>query len=137
MRGAMRNQLSLLIQLHTGHVPLNSYLHRIQKRESARCNKCKEGRETVQHYLLECQAHKNKQHKMWRMTGDSERSLQTLFGKREGIIAVLQFVSDTGRLKANFGEVSPTNLIEMDNKLGITEAIQNNYDWPDEQSSND
>ncbi|KNZ74585.1 hypothetical protein J132_06539 [Termitomyces sp. J132] len=34
-RGATRNQLSLLIQLHTGHVPLNSYLHRIQKWESA------------------------------------------------------------------------------------------------------
>ena len=36
-----RNQASLLVQLRTGHVPLNAVLHRIKKAESADCPHCK------------------------------------------------------------------------------------------------
>jgi len=57
-----RPQASLLTQLQTGHVPLNSYLYRIKKSGTRRCESCWavgqiETVETVVHYLFECQAY--------------------------------------------------------------------------------
>ncbi|OAX43629.1 hypothetical protein K503DRAFT_853199 [Rhizopogon vinicolor AM-OR11-026] len=37
-----RRHSLLLFQLRTGHVPLNKYLHRISKSDTARCPKCQE-----------------------------------------------------------------------------------------------
>ena len=50
-----RNQASLLVQLRTGHAPLNVVLHRIKRSETPECPHCKNGiRETIHHYLLIC-----------------------------------------------------------------------------------
>ena len=49
-----RRHAAILIQLRSGHIPLNMYLHRIGKISSPLCQEC--GRnETVFHYLIECQ----------------------------------------------------------------------------------
>ena len=49
-----RAQASLIIQLRTGHVPLNAYLHRISKMDQPLCSFCERGDETVHHYLFDC-----------------------------------------------------------------------------------
>ena len=49
-----RAQVSLIIQLRMGHVPLNAYLHRISKTDQPLCSFCKRGDETVHHYLFDC-----------------------------------------------------------------------------------
>ncbi|KNZ76489.1 hypothetical protein J132_10295, partial [Termitomyces sp. J132] len=67
--------------LHTGHALLNGHLHRIQKRELGICSKCKEARETVQHYLIECKGYEDKRHTMWEAVGNSMRDLKMLFGE--------------------------------------------------------
>ena len=51
-----RVQASLIIQLRTGHVPLNAYLHRISKSDQPLCQHCGRGDETVHHYLFDCTA---------------------------------------------------------------------------------
>ena len=38
-----RNQASILIQLRTGHIPLNAVLHCIKRSETADCPRCKNG----------------------------------------------------------------------------------------------
>lgn len=48
---------SIIIQLRSGHVPLNRYLHRIGKSDSASCEQCQDGDEMVQHFILECPAY--------------------------------------------------------------------------------
>ena len=47
---------ALLIQLRSGHIPLNMYLHRIGKIDSPLCQECRKN-ETVFHYLIECRWH--------------------------------------------------------------------------------
>jgi zinc-binding in reverse transcriptase len=49
-----RRMASLIFQMRVGHTPLNSFLHRIQKVDSARCPACGDPRETVEHFLLRC-----------------------------------------------------------------------------------
>src|ERR1700674_5022538 len=55
-----RVQASLLMQVRSGHIPLNSYLHRIKKLDTKSCQLCQpvpgEDRpaETVNHYIFEC-----------------------------------------------------------------------------------
>ena len=49
-----RAQVSILMQLRTGHVPLNYFLHRISKVESLVCPACQLNNETVHHYLFKC-----------------------------------------------------------------------------------
>ncbi|KAF8576256.1 hypothetical protein K439DRAFT_1397501, partial [Ramaria rubella] len=51
-----QKQTWLLLQLCTGHVPLNKHLHRIGKTISPHCQHCP-NKETVHHFLLLCPAH--------------------------------------------------------------------------------
>jgi hypothetical protein len=47
-----RQMASLIFQMRVRHAPLNSFLHHIQKVNSARCPACGDPRETVEHFLL-------------------------------------------------------------------------------------
>ena len=61
--GLSTKQASLIMQLRTGHFPLNYYLKHIEKVDSNKCMKCAENpdqlqvRETINHFLLECRTH--------------------------------------------------------------------------------
>ncbi|KAF8231877.1 hypothetical protein L208DRAFT_1466842 [Tricholoma matsutake] len=59
MSEMMRKHTSLLLQLRTGHIPLNKHLHWIQKAELPTCPCCHHHDETVAHYVLHCPAHGN------------------------------------------------------------------------------
>ena len=72
------------------------------------------------HYLLECHSYGDKREEMLRAIRHQTMDLGTLFSSREGIKAMLQYVEDMGRLRNNFGDVSPLNLIDMDNNMDAT-----------------
>ena len=57
-----RDMVAKIIQLRTGHCGLNHYLHRFGKRNSPYCE-CGMGKETVEHYLLDCRRYKDKRHR--------------------------------------------------------------------------
>ena len=56
-----RNQASLIMQIRTGHIPLNFYLRRIGKIDSDKCLKCDghpdnaQPKESINHFIFECQ----------------------------------------------------------------------------------
>src|SRR5436190_23726196 len=52
-----RDMVTKIIQLQIGHCGLNHYLHRFSIQNSPYC-KCSVGKETVEHYLLECRRYK-------------------------------------------------------------------------------
>ncbi|PPQ73739.1 hypothetical protein CVT24_006959, partial [Panaeolus cyanescens] len=53
-----RFKASLLVKMRTGHIPLNSYLHKRKLHPSGICASCNDGaRETLHHYVLECSSH--------------------------------------------------------------------------------
>ena len=49
-------ELSLLMEVLTGHSTLRMHLHRIGRADSAVCRACLEDEETLEHYLCECPA---------------------------------------------------------------------------------
>jgi hypothetical protein len=56
-----RKASSLITQLAITHIPLNAYLERFKRTDSARCPACGEAEETVEHFILECRgAHRNR-----------------------------------------------------------------------------
>lgn len=104
-----RAQSSLLFQLRTGHIPLNSYLHRIKKSITRHCASCWEaGRgsivETVIHYLFECQTYAGERYDMDRALGRQSRDLKGILASLDKIKELLKYVGKTGRFRMTLGD---------------------------------
>ena len=84
-----RSQASLLTQVHSGHFPLNSYLHRIGKSKTKHCRKCctEPGEETpvktVNHFIFECDAYSQERTSLIVFESPVQSSLWPIFGKTE------------------------------------------------------
>jgi hypothetical protein len=106
-KGLSRNQTSALAQLRSGHVPLNVYLHRINKASSPGCASCLQGDESVHHFLFECRTWNHERWQMEKALGREAKSAACIMSTEKGISELLKYVGHTGRLKATFGDVLP------------------------------
>lgn len=95
-----RNQTSMLIQLRTGHIPLNNNLFRIKRAESFDCPHCRRGtRETLLHLLLFC-PHYELERAHIREAIDKEKNvIPFLLGNRKGIPPLLRYIGATKRFQ--------------------------------------
>ena len=84
-----RAQSSLIIQLHSGHILLNTYLHRISKRDSPICTHCKDSDKTIHHFPFNCTTWSYKHWLLSQCLGRASRSLATLLGMKKGVDKVL------------------------------------------------
>ncbi|KAJ3572025.1 hypothetical protein NP233_g3370 [Leucocoprinus birnbaumii] len=106
-----RNQGSILVQLRSGHLPINVYLKRIGKRQDDKCDWCQEnlGREipeTVNHFVLDCPAYANERHILARRIGrDNMCELQRIMTTEEGTRELLNFLDATRRFRNTLGRV--------------------------------
>jgi len=93
-----RQEASIISQLRTAHVPLNSYLFRFKCVDSPRCPACGAAEETVTHYLLRCPAYA---HERWALEKAVERKLdlKTLLGDRNSTLALKNFIRATHRFE--------------------------------------
>ena len=101
-----KQQTSIVVQLHTGHVPLMKYLSHIGTVDSPACPSCQQEEESVHHYIFECPAWNYEGWFLGRSLGRSAKSADQVLGIQKGITVLLNFVSRTGRLKCTFSEVS-------------------------------
>ena len=69
------------------------------------CPRCSNSKETIHHYLFECQAYARERHIRYRKLGRESDSLKYLLGDSEGIDEVTKYVNRTRRLKQAFGEI--------------------------------
>lgn len=104
-----RPQASLLMQLRTGHIPLNSYLYNIKKSRTRRCDTCWSTRrmeitETVIHFLFECQTYAAERFDMDRALGRYSRDLKGILESMKRIKELLKFVGRTKRFKKSLGD---------------------------------
>ena len=94
-----RNDRSRIFQLRAGHVPLNGYLERFKRTDSARCPACSHLRENVQYFLMDCPAYKHKRWLLYRQCKTEEPTLKDLLNKDELAMPLAKFIRATGRLE--------------------------------------
>ena len=95
---ANRKDAATIAQLRTGHCGLNQYLHRFGKTGSPYCE-CGYGKETVEHYLLECNKYKEQRKRLRKEVGVGKMKVGVLLGDPKMIKHMLTFVKETGRLE--------------------------------------
>jgi len=94
-----RDEMSAIVQLRTGHAPLNKHLHRINKLPTAICQRCADATESVRHYLIDCEAHETPRHTMQTKLGRGGGRLKDILNTRIGHDELIRFISTTGQLK--------------------------------------
>ncbi|TEB16659.1 hypothetical protein FA13DRAFT_1582165, partial [Coprinellus micaceus] len=87
-----------LTQIRTGRLPLNDHLCKIKKADTDKCEKCNRGRrETVQHFLFECQEYKILRSKMDQAHKKAKRNLKMIFQSEQHTKILLRYVVNTRR----------------------------------------
>ncbi|KIN94669.1 hypothetical protein M404DRAFT_83027, partial [Pisolithus tinctorius Marx 270] len=95
-----KKQTSLLIQLRTGHVPLNSHLHRFKRSDSPACTQCKGNYlENVHHYLFQCTRYNRERHVLQNALGRDATSKAFLLSNAKARPHLLKFIATTRRLQ--------------------------------------
>src|SRR5438046_6240924 len=92
-----RNSAAKIAQLRTGHCGLNRYLHRFNIKNSPYCQ-CGYGKETVEHYLLECRKYREQRKKLRSEAGRGRMRIERLLGDPEVIKHTLEYIEESGRL---------------------------------------
>ena len=87
-----------MAQLRMGHCALNNYFYRFGKRGSPYCE-CGYGKETVQHFLLECRNYRAERKSLREKVGTGRMKLIKLFGDPTNVRLTMDFVESTGRLQ--------------------------------------
>lgn len=94
-----KQQTSLLIQLRSGHAPLNKHLFRLGKADSARCS-CGTDDETVIHFLLRCPNWNRARAPLRRAFPPSNLQLRTLLNDPDALTHLFDYIKATGRFAA-------------------------------------
>jgi ribonuclease HI len=92
-----RADASKIFQMRSGHAPLNAYLHRFKRKESAQCPACGAPKETPQHFLLECPAYAHERWKLKPKKGAMETRFAELLANEKKIVALAHFMKATRR----------------------------------------
>jgi hypothetical protein len=92
-----RAAVSKIFQLRSGHIPLNTYLHRFKIKGSMQCLACRAPRGTTQHFIMECPAYAHERWKLKLKKGRSELKYAEVVGKQEGVIMLAHYITDTRR----------------------------------------
>jgi ribonuclease HI len=101
-----RTQTSLLMQLRTGHIPLNQYLHRINRNDTPYCQHCPTSIEDVPHLLLSYSKHALHRHNLVIALKRKAHEVSHLLSDPKAIYHTLNFLNDTGRFEHIYGDIS-------------------------------
>jgi len=96
-----RTASSLISQLAITHIPLNAYLKRFKKVDSARCPACGADEESVEHFLLTCPGY---MYERWMFKKEATKlsktlNLETILGDLDLTIPLANFIDATHRFK--------------------------------------
>jgi len=94
-----RNSAAKIAQLRTGHCGLNRYLHRFGNTNTPYCQ-CGYGKETVEHYLLECRKYREQRKKLRKEVGTAKMRVARLLGDTKVLEHTLEYIKTTGRLES-------------------------------------
>lgn len=118
---APRRQSSLLIQLRTGHVPLNQYLHRFKKVESPICPACNNAIETPAHFLIQCPAYRQHRIPLRRDLKGAASSITQMLSNDKAWKSLFQYIDATGRFQESHGQMTQREPPKMEHLDDDTE----------------
>jgi len=106
-----RDIASKIAQLRLMHIPLNRYLKRIWRVDSARCPACRADEENITHYLLNCPSYV---HERWALTQHARKerkaiSVKILLRDPKFILPLAGYIQATGRFKQHGEQSSRLN----------------------------
>jgi ribonuclease HI len=93
-----RKHVVWISRLRTGHCHLNEYLHRFNIIETAECE-CGAEKETLKHYLLNCELYDEERDLLRRRVGVQGMRLDLLLGDPRTIKDTVEYIEKTGRFK--------------------------------------
>src|SRR6266568_18134 len=96
-RRIQRSPVTTSIAVCSGHIPLNTYLHRFKLAESTQCPACGHPKETAQHFLLECPAYAHERWILKPRRGKPEKKFAVLLSSEETAEALARYIHTTGR----------------------------------------
>jgi len=100
-----RAHASHLLQVRSGHLPLNVYLHRIKKSETKKCQACAiepgddTPDETVSHFLNDCDAYTPQRQSLIRAVGSADLRIKDIMLKTEHMKALAKYITRTKRFE--------------------------------------
>ena len=97
-----RKHVVWISRLRTGHCHLNVYLHRFNIIETAECE-CGVSKETVDHYLLNCELYDEERDSLRRKVGVPGMRTSALLGDSTIIKETVEYIERTGRFKLEQG----------------------------------
>ncbi|KZT28198.1 hypothetical protein NEOLEDRAFT_1045762, partial [Neolentinus lepideus HHB14362 ss-1] len=100
--GLRRPQASLIMQLRSGHVPLNAYLNRIGATTSQYCDHCPGIPEDVHHFVLQCSKYDQQRFNLRLKLGRTASDLSALLTTE--VKSLLTYVHQTRRFATTHGE---------------------------------
>src|SRR5258706_691359 len=112
--GLNRKQTSILMQLHTDHIPLNGHHFRIKRSATPHCPHCPNTTESTNHFLFFCRKYNIQRHKLVLVLKHKAFSKKFILTDETAIRHTINYINDTGRFKHILGEIK-AELIE-DNK---------------------
>ncbi len=92
-----RKGASWLFQMRVGHFPLNAYLFRFKRTDSASCPACGHHTKSIQHFLLDCPAYAHKRWALTKKRRPKDRDFAKLLANPETAVPITKFIQDTGR----------------------------------------
>ena len=98
-----RNQASLIMQIRTGHIPLNFYLRRIGKIDSDKCLKCDghpdntQPKESINHFIFECQEYHEARQSLVAKVGRSRFTMSKIMKNSDHMKALVTYINRTKR----------------------------------------
>ena len=104
-----RKHTSLITQLITGHIPLAAFLHKIGAEDSPICPCCREGPETIAHFIIHCPVHRLARTAMFAGLHASSHNLTTLLSSTQNHPRLLTFIARTDRLRSVYGRIAEIN----------------------------
>jgi len=93
-----RNTVATIAQLRTGHCGLNYHLHRLGNTASPYCE-CGSGKETVEHYLLECRNYNEQRKTMREKIRKGRLTVEKLLGDPRTLNITMEYIRSTKRFK--------------------------------------
>ena len=94
-----RQDVVCITRLRTGHCRLNEYLYRFNRIETPKCE-CGAEKETVEHYLLNCELYDEERDVLRRRVGAQGMRCSILLGDKRIIKDTMEYIKKTGRFES-------------------------------------